>query len=314
MQNIHRRAALSLIVVFLGAVGAADSTPHLRRILFQFGHGTEIYGVSSEGLVGDVAKNALKEGQWWNIEKGTLVLGKGDLQPGVWGFIKAFKKKIEYAVFDGGATTTIVGIKSGCIFGFYTQSNGGGILGFRSCPSGDLAYDYGYNATILTGMANDGLLVGFHDNPHLQYSGLIVTPAGKEHDYVVPGTDGTKILGLTPGKHIVGTFLKGGRWHGFVADLDGSHLLIVNAKIKGKSAHDTGIVAAQGKCMLGYFDVNQNGQSGFVRCEGKSDVPFTFNPTFFMHPRGLLEDGTVLGDFDGTGPTEGFLLPRFVKP
>jgi hypothetical protein len=314
MRNIRHRTAISLIVVFLSAAGAADSTPRLCRILFQFGHGTEILGVTSEGLVGDVAKNRLKQGQWWNIDKGTLVLGKGDLQPGIWGFIKGFKKEIKYTVFAGGATTTIVGIKSGCIFGNFTQSDAGGILGFRSCPSGDLAYDYGYNSTILTGMAGDGLLVGFHDNPHLQLSGLIVSPAGKEHDYVIPGADGTEILGLGSENRMVGTFLKGGRWHGFVANLDGSHLLIINAKIKGKYAHDTGVVAVQGSCLLGYFDINQNGQSGFVRCEGKSDIAFTFNPTFFMHPRGLLEDGTVFGDFDGTSWTEGFLLPKFVKP
>jgi hypothetical protein len=313
MKNICHRAAMSLIVVFLSAVGAADSAPDLCRVLFQFGHGTEIFGMTSEGLVGDVAKDARKQGQWWNIDKGTLVLGQGDRPASVFGFIKGFKKEIKYAVFAGGATTTIVGIKVGCIFGFYTQSDGGGILGFRSCPSGDFAYGYGYNATLITGMADDGLLVGFHDNPHLQYSGFIVSPAGKEHDFVVPGTDGTKILGLASGRRIVGTFLKGGRWHGFVANLDGSHLVIVNARIKGKQAHDTGVVASQAECMLGYFDVNQNGQSGFVRCKGKTDIPFTFNPTFFMHPRALLEDGTVVGDFDGTGPTEGFLLPKFVK-
>lgn len=314
MRNIRRQAVVSLIVVFLSVASEADSAPPLHRILIQFGHGTEIFAVSSNGLVGQVAKNALKQGQWWKIEKGTLVPGQGDLPPGLFGYVKGSKQKIKYAVFSGAATTTIVGIKAGCIFGFYTQSNGGGILGFRSCPSGDLAYDYGYNATFLTGMANNGLLVGFHDNAHLQYSGLIVSPSGKEHDYVVPGADGTKILGLASGRRMVGTFLKNGRWRGFVADLDGSHLLVVNAKIKGKVAHDTGVVAIQGKCTLGYFDVNQNGQSGFVRCKGKSDIPFTFNPTFFMRPRGLLEDGTVFGDFDGNGPTEGFLLPKFVKP
>jgi len=314
MKNLRHPAALSLIVMLLSAVAAADSVPVLPRILIQFGHGTEIFGITSEGLVGDVAKNALKQGQWWNIEKGTLVLGDGDRPASVFAYIKGFDQKIKYAVFDGGATTTIVGIKVGCIFGFYTQSNEGGILGFRSCPSGDFAYDYGYNATFLTGMADDGLLVGYHDNPHLQYSGLIVSPSGKEQDYVVPGADGTKILALAPGKRIVGTFLKGGRWHGFVADLDGTHLSILNAKIKGKYALDTGVVGVQGECTLGYFDFNHNAQSGFVRCQGKKDVPFTFNPKFGMHPRGLLKDGTVFGDFDGFGPTEGFLLPKFVKP
>lgn len=188
-------------------------------------------------------------------------------------------------------------------------------MGFRSCPSGDLAYDYGNNGTYLTGMANAGLLVGFHDNPHLQYSGLIVSPSGDERDYVVPGADGTKILGLAPGGRIVGTFLKGGRWHGFVAEINGDQLVVVDAKIRGKITHDTGIVAIQGACTLGYFDVNPNaGQSGFVRCKGKSDVPFTFNSNFAMNPRGLLEDGTIFGDFDGTGPTEGFLLSIFVEP
>jgi len=314
MRSTRHPIALSLIVVFVSAVATADPAPALHRILYQFGHGTEIFGVTSEGLVGDVAKNALKQGQWWNIEKGTLVLGTGDLKPGVYGYVKGFKQNIKYAVFSGGATTTIVGIKVGCIFGFYTDANGAGILGFRSCPSGDLAYDYGYNATFLTGMEDDGSLVGFHDNPHLQYSGLIVSPGGKERDYLVPGSDGTQILGLAPGKRMVGTFLKGGRWHGFVADLDGGHFLIVNAKIHGKYARDTGVVGLQGQCMLGYFDVNQNTQSGFVRCKGKKDIPFTFNPKFAMHPRGLLKDGTVFGDFDGFGPTEGFLLPKFVKP
>jgi hypothetical protein len=314
MRNIRHTATVILVFVLLNAITVADTTPGLHRVLIQFGHGTRIFALTSEGLVGDVAKNGLKEGHWWTIEKGTLVLGQGDLKPGTFGYVKGSKQKIKYAVFPGAATTTIVGIKMGCIFGFYTESNGGGILGFRSCPSGDLAYDYGYNATFLTGMANNGLLVGFHDNAHLQYSGLIVSPSGTEREYVVPGADGTKIFGLASGRRVVGTFLKGGRWHGFVADLNGRHLVIVDAKIKGKRAHDTGVVAVQGGCTLGYFDVNQNGQSGFARCKGKKDISFTFNPTFFMNPRGLLEDGTVLGDFDGNGPTEGFLLPKFVKP
>lgn len=313
MTTIRHQTTLSLVVVFLSAAGAADSAAPLRHVFFQFGHGTEIFGVTSEGMVGDVAKNTLKQGQWWNIEKGTLTLGQGDLKPSTVGYVKAYRQQIKYAVFSGGATTTIVGIKAGCIFGFYTQANGGGILGFRSCPSGDFAYDYGYNATILTGMAGNGLLVGFHDNAHLQLSGLIVNPLGKEHDYLVPGADGTKILALAPGGRMVGTFLKNGRWHGFVANLDGSHLSIITAKINGKAALDTGVVAVQGKCTLGYFDMNHNAQSGFVRCAGKSDLPFTFNPTFLIRPRRLLEDGTVLGDFDGNGPTEGFLLPKFVK-
>jgi hypothetical protein len=292
---------------------ATATAPVLRRILVQFGEGTQIFAVTAEGLVGQVEKKGLKKGQWWSIEKGTLVLGTVDLTARPLGYIKPAKQKIKYAVFDGGATTTIVGIKAGCIFGFYTQSDGGGILGFRSCPSADLAYDYGYNGTFLTGMANDGLLVGFHDNAHLQYSGFIVSPSGTKRDYVVPGSDGTQIWALAPGGRIVGKFLKGGGWHGFVADLDGSHLLIVNAKIGGKEAHDTTVVAVRGECTLGYFDMNQNGQSGFVRCKGKRDIPFTFNPKFFMTPRGLLEDGTVFGDFDRGGGPEGFLLPKFVK-
>jgi hypothetical protein len=163
-------------------------------------------------------------------------------------------------------------------------------------------------------MADDGTLVGFHDNAHLQFSGLIVSPSRVEQDYVVPGTDGTQILGLAPGKRMVGTFLKNGTWHGFVADLDGSHLSIVNAKINGRTARDTGVVGVQGECTLGYFDMNLNTQSGFVRCTGKQDLAFTFNPKFAMHPHGLRKDGTVFGDFDGFGPTEGFLLPKFVKP
>jgi len=312
MKNICRRIALGVIVMALSA--AADTAPALRRILIQFGNGTQIFAVTAAGLVGQVVKNnGLKQGQWWSIQKGTLVPGTFDLSARPFGYIKPAKQKIKYAVFDGGATTTIVGIKAGCIFGFYTRSNGDGILGFRSCPSADLAYDYGYNATFVTGMANDGLLVGFHDNPHLQYSGFIVSPSGTKRDYVVPGSDGTQIWGLAPGGRIVGKFLKDERWHGFVADLDGSHLVIVNAEIRGKVAHDTTVVAVRGECTLGYFDMNQNGQSGFVRCKGKKDIAFTFHPTFFMNPRGLLEDGTVFGDFDGNGPTEGFLLPKFVK-
>jgi hypothetical protein len=91
--------------------------------------------------------------------------------------------------------------------------------------------------------------------------------------------------------------------------------VVVDAKIKGRVARDTGVVAIQRECTLGYFDVNPNiGQAGFVRCKGKNDVPFTFNSNFAMNPRGLLEDGTIFGDFDGSGPTEGFLLPSFVKP
>jgi hypothetical protein len=319
MTDIRQQAVVSLIIVVLSAVAAGATPPARPAVLLQYGVGTQLYAITSEGLVGQVTtRTGLKQGEWFSIEKGRLVPGTGDLNPAPVGYIKGLGEKIKYALFNGpglAATTTIVGIRAGCIFGFYTDANYAGTLGFLSCPRVDLAYDYGYNGTFLTGMADDGLLVGFHDNPHLQYSGLIVSPSGDERDYVVPGADGTKILGLAPGGRIVGTFLKGGRWHGFVADINGDNLVVVNAKIRGKIAHDTGIVAIQGACTLGYFDVNSNvGQAGFVHCEGKHDIPFTFNSDFAMNPRGLLEDGTIFGDFDGTGPTEGFLLPNFVKP
>jgi hypothetical protein len=262
-------------------------------------------------------KRVLKHGQWFSIEKGKLVPGSVDLNRAPIGYIKGLGEEIKYALFNGpnlAATTTIVGIKAGCIFGFYTEANSTGILGFRSCPSGDLAYDYGYNGTFLTGMANDGLLVGFHDNPHLQFSGLIVSPSGDERDYVVPGADQTKVLGLATGGRMVGTFLEGGSWHGFVADLSGDHLLVVDAQIGDAVAHDSGVVAIEGACILGYFDRNENEQSGFVRCKGKKDILFRLNPNSLMNPRGFLEDGTIFGDFDsGSGP-EGFLLSNVVKP
>ena len=319
MTNIGQQAVVSLIIVVLSAVAAGATPPARPVVLVQYGVGTQLYAITSEGLVGQVTtRTGLKQGEWFSIEKGRLVPGTGDLNPAPVGYIKGLGEKIKYALFNGpslAATTTIVGIRARCIFGFYTDANYAGTLGFRSCPSGDLAYDYGYNGTFLTGMADDGLLVGFHDNPHLQYSGLIVSPSGDERDYVVPGADGTKILGLAPGGRIVGTFLKAGRWHGFVAGITGENLVVVNAKIRGKIAHDTGIVAIQGACTLGYFDMNPDvGQAGFVHCEGKHHIPFTFNSNFAMNPRGLLEDGTIFGDFDGTGPTEGFLLPGFVKP
>jgi hypothetical protein len=319
MTNIRRQAVASLIIVVLSAAAASATPPDPPAVLRQYGVGTQLYAITSEGLVGQVTtKTGLKQGEWFAIEKGRLVPGIGDLNPAPVGYIKGLGEKLKYALFNGptlAATTAIVGIKAGCIFGFFTEANYAGILGFRSCPSGDLAYDYGYNGTFLTGMADDGLLVGYHDNPHLQYSGLIVSPSGNERDYVVPGADGTKILGLAPGGRIVGTFLEGGRWHGFAVDLNGDHLVVVDAKLKGRVVHDTGLVAIQGACTLGYFDVNPDvGQAGFVRCKGKNDVPFTFNSNFAMNPRGLLEDGTIFGDFDGFGPTEGFLLPVFVKP
>jgi hypothetical protein len=74
------------------------------------------------------------------------------------------------------------------------------------------------------------------------------------------------------------------------------------------------VVAIQGACILGYFDRNQNGQSGFVRCTGEKDISFGVAPNSLMNPRGLLEDGTIFGDFDSGGGPEGFLLPSFVKP
>jgi hypothetical protein len=61
-----------------------------------------------------------------------LVPGVGDLNPATLGYIKGLGEKLKYAIFNGpnlAATTTIVGIKAGCIFGFYTQANYAGILG-----------------------------------------------------------------------------------------------------------------------------------------------------------------------------------------
>jgi hypothetical protein len=113
---------------------------------------------------------------------------------------------------------------------------------------------------------------------------------------------------------MVGTFSEGGTWHGFVADLTGNHLLVIDAQIGDRVARDTGVVAVQGACLLGYFDRNQNGQSGFVRCKGKKDILIRFSPNTLTNPRGILEDGTIFGDFDSGGGLEGFLLPSFVKP
>jgi hypothetical protein len=198
MTNIRRQAVVSVIIVGLSAAAAGGTPPDPHAVLIQYGVGTQLYAITSEGLVGQVTtKTGLKQGEWFAIEKGRLVPGIGDLNPAPVGYIKGLREKLKYALFNGpnlAATTTIVGIKAGCIFGFFTEANYAGILGFRSCPSGDLAYDYGYNGTFLTGMADDGLLVGYHDNPHLQYSGLIVSPSGDERDYVVPGADGTKIF------------------------------------------------------------------------------------------------------------------------
>ena len=52
--------------------------------------------------------------------------GTGDLSPAPVGYIKGLGEKIKYALFNGpslAATTTIVGIRAGCIFGYYTDAN-----------------------------------------------------------------------------------------------------------------------------------------------------------------------------------------------
>jgi hypothetical protein len=71
MKNIRQQAFVSLIIVVLSGAAAAATPPALPAVLFQYGVGTQLYAITSEGLVGQVTtKTGLKQGEWFAIEKG----------------------------------------------------------------------------------------------------------------------------------------------------------------------------------------------------------------------------------------------------
>jgi hypothetical protein len=71
MTNIRQQAVVSLTIVVLSAVAAGATPPALPAVLLQYGVGTQLYAITSEGLVGQVTtKTGLKQGEWFSIEKG----------------------------------------------------------------------------------------------------------------------------------------------------------------------------------------------------------------------------------------------------
>jgi hypothetical protein len=50
MTNIRQQAVVSLIIVVLSAAAAAGTPPVLRVVPVQYGVGTQLYAITSEGI------------------------------------------------------------------------------------------------------------------------------------------------------------------------------------------------------------------------------------------------------------------------
>jgi hypothetical protein len=234
-------------------------------------------------------------------------------QLGMYAFWKPNKERLQLLPYP---SASLSGINAHCMAGTYTDFQNFNIAGFQQCTDKNgnvqfFKFDFGANATILTTQLHGSqTVVGYFDNFHLVYTGLIATPVFDSNgavryynstNYSVPGALSTQLL-TADKTQIAGSYeASTNHWSGFIQQTSGGPITVVNFP----GASNTGVTALGSKCYAGYYDMGDGAHHGFVHCSGFVPLDIGYGGTWITEIR---DNGDVVGYFNKSqGGYRGFI-------